>query len=158
RCGVALVVIDKRHRERVNGLHLSHDIQTAPGVELCIHMSERFQPCPEPGTGTADPLGDRTYLAVPFGEQGDDPVGFTQLVHPQHNAGISVTAHQPSVSPRTGGARRRQYGYVGAADTKTIIQMMLKSQPTAPTIVETRHIVLVVFDASRAICRLPCIL
>src|SRR5699024_10305489 len=112
----------------------------------------------EPGTRATDSLGDRAHLPVPAGEQCDDPIGLTQLVHPQHNTGIAVKTHEPSVSPPRSPLLAQYAGYVGTLENATIMRMMPRIQLAAPTSVAIRHIVLVVFEASRAICRFPCIL
>ena len=74
---------------------------------LTVH---RFRPAPldvgafaqdltELALRPPDPLGDCPHPALPPGEQGDDPVGLTELRHPQHNSGVAVDGHPIMVPP-----------------------------------------------------------
>jgi hypothetical protein len=53
-------------------------------------MRERFQSRTELAAGAAHTLGHRANQSMVAGEQGDDPVGFAELVLAQHNSSVSV--------------------------------------------------------------------
>ena len=69
-------------------------------MQLRVDMGERLQPRAEFATGAAYPLGHRANQPVVPGQQGDDPVGFAELVLAQHNSSVSIQPHPNSFAPR----------------------------------------------------------
>ena len=63
-----------------DGGDLSEGVEGASAVQLGVDDGEGFDAGPELGGRFAHALGDRSNLAVFGGEQGDDAVGFAQLV------------------------------------------------------------------------------
>ena len=59
--------------------------------QLHVDVAERLEPAAEPRRGAPHALGDRADAAVPAGEQGDDPVGLAQLLHPQDDRVVAVS-------------------------------------------------------------------
>jgi hypothetical protein len=98
--GVAAVVGDDVAGEGVDRRHLRDDVEVAAGMQLDVDVGERLQPGAELAAGAADPLGDRAHQPVIAGEQGDDAVGFAELVLAQHNRPVPVQPHRSSLSPR----------------------------------------------------------
>jgi hypothetical protein len=88
--GVPTVVADDVGGERVDRNHLGDDVEIATGMQLRVDMRERFEPRAEFATGTAHALGHRTNQPVIVGQQGDDPVGFAELVLAQHYSPVSI--------------------------------------------------------------------
>src|SRR3954453_10462620 len=83
-------------------LGLAHDVEVAAGVELQVDVAERLEPGAELALGAAHALGYRAHLAVPAGEDGDDPVGLTQLLGAEDDSLVPVQGlrggghHSPS--------------------------------------------------------------
>jgi hypothetical protein len=92
---VAGVVDDEVAAERVEGLDLGDDVEAAPGVQLQVDVAERFEPGPELRRRPADALRGGADLAVPVGEQRDDPVRLAELLAPEDHSGVAVEAHAP---------------------------------------------------------------
>ncbi len=88
--GVPAVVADDAGGERVDGDDLGDDVEIAAGVQLGVDVSERLQPRAEFAAGAANALGHRTNQPVIAGQQGDDPVGFAELVLTQYNSPVSI--------------------------------------------------------------------
>jgi hypothetical protein len=59
-------------------------------VQLRVDVSERLQSRAEFAAGAANTLGHRANQPVIAGQQGDDPVGFAELVLAQHNGPVSI--------------------------------------------------------------------
>jgi hypothetical protein len=59
-------------------------------MQLRVDMRERLQPRAEFAAGAAHTLGYRTNQPVIAGQQGDDPVGFAELVLAQHYSPVSI--------------------------------------------------------------------
>jgi hypothetical protein len=59
-------------------------------VQLRVDMSERLQSRAEFAAGAANTFGHRANQPVIAGQQGDDPVGFAELVLAQHNSPVSI--------------------------------------------------------------------
>jgi hypothetical protein len=75
----AEVAWSDRMRRGGEQLRLGDGVEVAPLVQLQVDVAERLQPAAEPAAGTTHPLGDRTDLAAPLGEQVHDPVGLPSL-------------------------------------------------------------------------------
>jgi len=99
--GIAAVVTDDVRRERVDGLHLGDDVEVSTRMQLNVDVRKRLQPCPELTARAAHTLGDRTYQTVLASQEGDDPVGLTELVLTQHHCSIPVQPHRSSLSSTT---------------------------------------------------------
>ena len=61
-----------------------------PGCSCDIDVRERLQPRAEFAAGAAHPFGHRANQPVIAGQQGDDPVGFAELVLAQHYSSVSI--------------------------------------------------------------------
>jgi len=59
-------------------------------VQLYVDMREWFESRPEFAASTAHTFGHRANQPVVAGEQGDDPVGFAELVLAHHHRSIPV--------------------------------------------------------------------
>jgi hypothetical protein len=105
--GETLGRLQHRHARRIAGvvrgqrlavgpdhLGLRDHVQRAPGVQHQVDVGERLEPGPEPGLGPADALGHGADPPAP-GEDGNDPVRFSQLLRPQHDPVIPVELHLP---------------------------------------------------------------
>jgi len=63
-------------------------------VQLYVDMRERFESRAELAASAAHTFGHRADQPVVAGEQGDDPVGFAELVLAQHHRSIPVQPHR----------------------------------------------------------------
>ena len=61
-------------------------------------MGERLDPRAEPRAGPPHPFGHRPDPAVPAGQQGHDPVGFTEFLGPKDHGFVTVKRH-PTILP-----------------------------------------------------------
>ena len=102
RAGVSAVVADDIGGERVKRDDLRDDVQVAARVQLHVDMRERLQSRAELAAGAAHSLGHRADQSIVAGEQGDDPVGFAELVLAQHHRPVPVQPHHTSVALRHG--------------------------------------------------------
>ena len=96
RVGEAAVVLAQR-AVGVDGLDLGDDVELAAPVALQRDVARGLEPRPEPAPRLAHALGHRPDLAVPLGEDGDDPVGLPQLDRAQHDPLVPVQVHYTSV-------------------------------------------------------------
>ena len=76
------------------GYGLGDDVQRPARNQLKVRHHKRFQPGAEAAAGAAHSLGHGTDLAVVFGQERDDPVGFAQLMGAQHDGIIPVRARR----------------------------------------------------------------
>ena len=94
RVGEAAVVLAQRP-VGVDGLDLGDDVELAAPVALQRDVAHRLEPGAEAAPGLADALGHGPDLAVALGQDGDDPVGLTELDRAQDHALVPVQpAHE----------------------------------------------------------------
>lgn len=98
--GVAAVIGDDVGGERVDRDNLGDDVEVAARVQLHLDMRERLQARAEFAAGASNTFGHRADQPVIAGQQGDDPVGFAELVLAQHNSPVPIQPHHNSFAPR----------------------------------------------------------
>lgn len=69
-------------------------------MQLHLDMRERLQARAEFAAGASNTFGHRADQPVIAGQQGDDPVGFAELVLAQHNSPVPIQPHHNSFAPR----------------------------------------------------------
>ena len=87
---------------RLESLHLRNGVETAALVELDIDMAERLQAGTDSTGGLTHPPRYASNPTMLAGEQGDDAVGFAQLLGAKDDGFIPVRGHRPlSLTPRS---------------------------------------------------------
>jgi hypothetical protein len=69
-------------------------------------MREGFEPRPELRLRPPHPAGHGAYPPVTAGEQGDDAVGFPELLRPQDDAVVPEETHEPILAYRVRASAR----------------------------------------------------
>ena len=96
-----------------DGGDLREGVEGASAVQLGVDDGEGFDAGTELGGRLAHAFGDGSNLAMFGGEQGDDAVGFAQLVGAQDDRLVSVGLHHEAIV-----SRGRGPGGVGCAASR----------------------------------------
>jgi hypothetical protein len=92
-----VVEIGDQRCERLDRVGLTDDVEVAvPVSEQQLHVAHRLESRTELRHRLAHALGDGADLAVVFGHQHDDPIGFAEPIGAQHHRVVAIDrrAHQ----------------------------------------------------------------
>jgi hypothetical protein len=93
-------VLLPQHPVRLERLRLGDDVELTAAIALERDPAHRLEPAAEPARRLAHTLGDRAHLAVPLGQDRDDPIRFAQLDRAEDDPFVAIQpGHHTSVIP-----------------------------------------------------------